>query len=73
MRGQETVYVISGPMRGLGKNCIKWRKQTHRTTNRWTWLLYDYAVKIAQKQVGLMTKMEIFCYKDLEQQNVLVL
>ena len=28
MRGQETDHVISGPMRGLDKNCMRWRRQT---------------------------------------------
>ena len=28
MRGQETDHVISGPMRGFEKNCIRWRRQT---------------------------------------------
>ena len=33
-----TNHVISGPKRGLEKNCIRWRKQTDRQT----WRLYDW-------------------------------
>ena len=32
MRGLGTDHVTSGPMRGLGKNCIRWRKQTDTQT-----------------------------------------
>ena len=32
-----TDHVITGPMRGLKKNCTQWRTQTHRRT----WQLYD--------------------------------
>ena len=32
MRGQETDHVISGPMRGLEKNCIRLRRQTDQKT-----------------------------------------
>ena len=39
MRGQATDHVISGPMRGLTKNCIRWLTQTDKHTNRQTlWL-----------------------------------
>ena len=34
MRGLVTDHVISGPMRGLTKNCIRWRKQTDKQTDR---------------------------------------
>ena len=33
MRGKETDHVISGPMRGLTKNCIWWGKQSNRQTD----------------------------------------
>ena len=41
IRGLGTYHVISGPIRGLEKNCIQWLKQTDRTTHGQTWQLYD--------------------------------
>ena len=32
MRGLGTDHVISGPMRGLEKNCIPWRRHTAKQT-----------------------------------------
>ena len=31
-----TDHVISGPMRGLGKNCTQWRRQTDTQTHTQT-------------------------------------
>ena len=36
MRGLGTDNMISGPMRGLGKNCTRWHKQKNRQTNKQT-------------------------------------
>ena len=33
MRGHETDHVITGPMRCLEKNCIRWRRQTDKQTD----------------------------------------
>ena len=34
MRGLGTDHVISGPIRGLEKNCIRWRRPTDRQKNK---------------------------------------
>ena len=34
-------HVTWGPMRGLEKNCTRWRRQTDTNTHRRTWRLYD--------------------------------
>ena len=33
MRGLGTDHVISGPIRGLEKNCIPWRRETNKQTS----------------------------------------
>ena len=50
-----TDHVISGPMRGLGKNCTRWRTQTDRQTDTRTWQLYDQLGPVGQSWWKLKT------------------
>ena len=36
-----TDHVTSGPMRGLEKNCTRWRRHTNTQTEKRTWQLHD--------------------------------
>ena len=59
MRGLGTDHVISGPMRGLEKNCIWWHEQTDRRT-RW---LYDWIAQLGRfSEKEADTSSEMFFY-----------
>ena len=53
MRGQETDHVISGPMRGLEKNCIQWRRQTDKLTSGHCNSTTDSAQRAESVKIGL--------------------
>ena len=55
MRGLGTDHVILGPMRGLDKNCIRWRKQTDRRI----WRLYDWIGPVGMIQWKVWKRSKI--------------